>query len=168
MRQKAECDDDIPALVESSLSSTARRKNWARLIRKIYVVDPLLCSKRHGAMHIIAFIEEQPVIRKILLHLGLWETRDHDPPKAHADPLWNRVHHRHHLFAIAADGKLGPIMTPLACTRSRFVNELRPDSGQNRYYSPISVKLGGYLPTASRTCTCQYPVPYSMLYGTGH
>ncbi|MBR9979875.1 MAG: hypothetical protein KFF50_02485 [Desulfatitalea sp.] len=50
-------------------------------------VDFLLCPKCHGAMRITAFIEEQPVIRKILSHLGLWETRNHDPPKARADPI---------------------------------------------------------------------------------
>ena len=49
-------------------------------------------------MRIIAFIEEQPVIRKIWSHLGLWEIRpvgrsatredsNHDPPKACADPI---------------------------------------------------------------------------------
>ncbi len=38
MRQKAECDDDTPALIELPLSSTAWRKNWARLIQKIYEV----------------------------------------------------------------------------------------------------------------------------------
>jgi hypothetical protein len=87
MRQKAECDDDTPALIESPLSSTAWRKNWARLIQKIYEVDPLLCPKCHGAMHIIAFIEEQPVVKKILSHLGLWEKLNHGPPKARADPI---------------------------------------------------------------------------------
>lgn len=87
MRQKAGCDVDTPALVKSLLSSTAWRKNWARLIQEIYEVDPLLCPKCNGAMRIIAFIEEQPVIKKILSHLGLWETRNHDLPKAHADPI---------------------------------------------------------------------------------
>lgn len=38
-------------------------------------------------MRIIAFIEEQPVIKKILSHLGLWETRNHDPPKPRVDPI---------------------------------------------------------------------------------
>ena len=80
MRKKAESDDQLPALTESDISSKAFRRNWARLIQKIYQVDPLLCPKCHGAMKIIAFIEEEPVIRKILVHLGLWETRNHDPP----------------------------------------------------------------------------------------
>jgi predicted TIM-barrel fold metal-dependent hydrolase len=87
MRRKAECVDDTPALIESSLSSTAWRKNWARLIQKIYEVDPLLCPNCHGVMRIIAFIEAPPVIRIILSHLGLWETRNHGPPKSLADPI---------------------------------------------------------------------------------
>ncbi len=58
MRQKADCDDDTPALVESPLSSTAWRKNGARLIQKIYEVAPLLCPNCHVAMRIIAFVDD--------------------------------------------------------------------------------------------------------------
>ncbi len=32
-------------------------------------------------MKVIAFIEEDWLIRKILMHLNLWETRNHDPPE---------------------------------------------------------------------------------------
>jgi len=31
-------------------------------------------------MRIISFIEDGQLIKKILKHLGLWETRNHDPP----------------------------------------------------------------------------------------
>jgi len=31
-------------------------------------------------MKIIAFIEDDSTIQKILKHLGLWETRSHSPP----------------------------------------------------------------------------------------
>jgi hypothetical protein len=31
-------------------------------------------------MRIIAFIEDDQIIQKILKHLGLWETNNHDPP----------------------------------------------------------------------------------------
>jgi hypothetical protein len=31
-------------------------------------------------MKIIAFIEQQEVIMKILRHLNLWDTHNHDPP----------------------------------------------------------------------------------------
>ena len=62
------------------MSSKEWRQNWARLIQKVYEVDPLICPKCQGKMRIIAFIEDAEVIKKILKHLGLWETRNHDPP----------------------------------------------------------------------------------------
>jgi hypothetical protein len=54
-------------------------KNWARLIQKIYEVDPLTRPKCHGPIAIIAFIEAEEVIEKILNHLGLWEVRPRLP-----------------------------------------------------------------------------------------
>ena len=36
--------------------------------------------KCSGHMRIISFIEDKETIKKILVHLGLWETRNHDPP----------------------------------------------------------------------------------------
>jgi hypothetical protein len=74
-------DDDIASIIESDLSNKAFRKSWARLIQKIYEVDPLLCPKCQGQMKIISFIEEQVVIKQILQHLGLWEIRNTGPPK---------------------------------------------------------------------------------------
>ena len=53
------------------MSKKRCQKNWARLIRKIYEVDPLVCPKCNGHMRIRAFIEEQEIIKKILTHLGL-------------------------------------------------------------------------------------------------
>jgi hypothetical protein len=54
----------------------ARRKSWARLILRVYEVDPLLCScgKR---MRVVGFITQTSVIRKILDHIG----RRFDPLK---------------------------------------------------------------------------------------
>jgi hypothetical protein len=48
------------------------RKNWERLIQKIYEVDPLTCPKCQGRMRILTFIEDEEVIKKILKHLDLW------------------------------------------------------------------------------------------------
>ena len=56
------------------------RRNWARLIQKVYHADPLLCPKCSEPMRIISFIEDSETIKKILVHLSLWETRNHDPP----------------------------------------------------------------------------------------
>ena len=59
----------------------ACRRSWARLIAKIFWVSPLVCPKCRGPMKIIAFLEDPPVIRKILQHLGIWETQPRPPPK---------------------------------------------------------------------------------------
>lgn len=32
-------------------------------------------------MHIIRFIEQRDIIKKILSHPGLWDIRNHDPPQ---------------------------------------------------------------------------------------
>jgi hypothetical protein len=57
-----------------------RRRNWARLLKRIYEVNPLVCPRCHGPMEVIAFIEESTVIRKILQHLNLWERPPRSPP----------------------------------------------------------------------------------------
>jgi hypothetical protein len=38
LRKKADTDDQVPALIEPEISSKEFRKNWARLIQKIYPV----------------------------------------------------------------------------------------------------------------------------------
>jgi hypothetical protein len=80
LRKKAETDDDVPTIVKNEMPAKVWRQNWARLIQKIYEVDPLICPRCQGTMRIIAFIEDDMVIKKILKHLGLWETHNHDPP----------------------------------------------------------------------------------------
>ncbi len=52
MRKKAETDDTIPVIMPNELSSKEAKQNWARLIQKIYEVDPLICPKCQGAMRI--------------------------------------------------------------------------------------------------------------------
>jgi len=41
-----------------------RRKNWARLIQKLYEVDTLECPKCSGKMKVISVIEDQDVIKR--------------------------------------------------------------------------------------------------------
>jgi hypothetical protein len=81
MRIKADTDDTILAVMPNEMSSKEFRQNWARLIQKIYEVDPFVCPKCWGQMHIISFIEELDIIEKILRHFGLWDIRNNDPPK---------------------------------------------------------------------------------------
>lgn len=80
LRKKAHADDRLPTIAPGEMSSKSFRRNWARLIQKIYEVDPLVCPKCQGVMKIIAFIEQKPVIEKILRHLEMWDTHNHDPP----------------------------------------------------------------------------------------
>jgi hypothetical protein len=85
-RQKRAEDAAIPYIIESDRSPAACRKSWARLIQKIYEVDPLICPKCRGTMRIISSIEDQEVVNTILKHLGLWLNRSKPPTKAHAPP----------------------------------------------------------------------------------
>ncbi len=47
----------------------ARRRSWARMIRRVYEVDPMLC-RCGGRMRVVGFVTQAPVIRKILEHVG--------------------------------------------------------------------------------------------------
>ena len=85
-RKEKGTDNVIPCILEPDGDVKALRKGWARLIQKIYEVDPLVCPKCRGTMRIISFIEDPQVIRDILKHLGLWLVRSRPPPKIHDPP----------------------------------------------------------------------------------
>ncbi|MBN1850573.1 MAG: hypothetical protein JW932_18535 [Deltaproteobacteria bacterium] len=74
-------DELILSILEFDVSSKEYRKNWARLIQKIYEVDPLTCPKCSGAMKVISVIENEAIIKKILKHLGLWDLKARPHPK---------------------------------------------------------------------------------------
>jgi len=86
-RKKSGTDDPIRYMLEPELTDKAFRRNWGRLIQKIYQVDPLVCSKCSGAMRVIAFIEDKDVIKKILKHLDLWDVKRKPRPTANAPPI---------------------------------------------------------------------------------
>ncbi len=58
------------------------RRNWARLIRKVWEVDPLICVRCGGTMKVIALIERPAVVKRILdhLHLSTPAAPDRSPP----------------------------------------------------------------------------------------
>jgi hypothetical protein len=103
-RKRQDQDGLIPSILEpvedpvfsGDGSSKEYRRNWARLIQKIYQVNPLICPKCQGlskipslaGMRILAFIEGEDVIKKILKHLGMWAIKAQPPPKrANGPPL---------------------------------------------------------------------------------
>jgi hypothetical protein len=65
-------------------SAPARPCNftWARLIKRVYEVDPLRCAECGATMKVISFIEppQEEVIQKILKHCGLWQEPARGPP----------------------------------------------------------------------------------------
>ena len=59
LRSKADKEDDVSALIDSDLSAKESRRNWARLIQKVYQVAPLICPKCEGEMKVISMIEDR-------------------------------------------------------------------------------------------------------------
>jgi len=66
-RKNADADDLIACILEPELTDKAFRQNWARIIRKIYEVNPLSCAKCSGKMKVTAGIEDAQIIKKILI-----------------------------------------------------------------------------------------------------
>ena len=63
------------------------RRAWARLIRKVYLADPLTCPKCGGRLRILSFIDNPCVIEKILRHLKLWDPPERPPPPRRSTTL---------------------------------------------------------------------------------
>jgi hypothetical protein len=61
---------DSPTEVEQDLQddvwSRLRKQSWARLLQKVYEVDPFVCPKCQGTMAVIAIIEEENELDKII------------------------------------------------------------------------------------------------------
>lgn len=53
--------------------------NWARLIKKIFEIDPLLCPRCKNSMAIKAFVTDPREIARLTKHLNIAEQRA--PPK---------------------------------------------------------------------------------------
>ena len=74
-------EEDGPTCVPS--------KGWAKMIRKVYAVDPLRCPTCGGQISIISFMEEPKTIDRIISHLKLtFEVERPPPPRVvQQDPL---------------------------------------------------------------------------------
>ena len=97
-RKEAGTNDDAPCILDAQGDEKTFRRNWARLIQKIYEVDPLVCPRCQGAMRVISSIEAPFVIQAILEHMELWLARARPPPKNHTPPAYStgRVSAPHH------------------------------------------------------------------------
>jgi hypothetical protein len=84
-RDFAEATTQSPPAGEDSDFARESRRTWARLLRKIYEVDPLLC--RCGArMKIVSVITDPRVIDRILRHRQSERCKAQDPFEPRAPP----------------------------------------------------------------------------------
>ena len=74
-----------PDATVATADSPPRRRcspSWARMIAKVYQVDPLVCARCGQRMSIPAFVSDQHSISRILDHLGLRSSQQDKPPPA--------------------------------------------------------------------------------------
>jgi hypothetical protein len=72
--------EDPPSVEESSeVAPSAATRAWARLIKQVYEVDPLVCPRCAGPMRVLAFIEQPEVID--LPVPGTADREDPDSPR---------------------------------------------------------------------------------------
>ena len=74
--RKAVPAEAVQAAEGAPVIAARARSAWARLIHKVYEVDPLQCPKCGAPMQVIALIDDAAVIRRILEHLGCWAPRE--------------------------------------------------------------------------------------------
>ena len=96
-------------------ASLEARRSWARLIRKVYEVDPLFCPQCGGTMKVIAVIERPAVVRQILAHLGLPTTA----PRLRAPPTRPRIWRRTHRARAPTNLSLTTSPSPIPSWRDR-------------------------------------------------
>jgi hypothetical protein len=89
-RRLVENDDDTAESIDinEQPANTRRKANWARLIQKVYEVDPLECVNCGSTMRIIALIDDAGIIERILEQLKVWHPRTERRSPAGPDPPW--------------------------------------------------------------------------------
>ena len=83
---KSLANNNFQPLAESDKKPASR--SWARLIKKVYEVNPLQCPKCQGTMKIKAFILNSNQISRICKNLGLSDWRA--PPKMGKDQKYQQ------------------------------------------------------------------------------
>ena len=58
-----------PLSDSEEVGPTARKSAWARLLARVYEVDPLICPKRSSSMKVIAVYQDVVEMRRILLYI---------------------------------------------------------------------------------------------------
>ncbi len=61
--------EDETEVQSQGVKGSAKRSAWARLIKKVYGIDPLICKKCGSEMSIVAFIMDPKQIDRIMEYL---------------------------------------------------------------------------------------------------
>ena len=77
-KERKEKRGESPMEMEKIKGKVKTSASWARLIHKIFEVDPLLCPNCGKAMKIIAFITNHQEVKIIFMHIG--EENERAPP----------------------------------------------------------------------------------------
>ena len=78
----------LPTTIDETAVDARRKANWARLIQKVYEVDPLECPNCGATMRIIALIDDADIVERILKHLKLWDPVSDPFNPVGPDPPW--------------------------------------------------------------------------------
>jgi hypothetical protein len=62
-------DEDCVVELETTSGCTNSKQTWARLLQKVYLVDPMTCSTCGSEMKVIAVITDYYEVKKILKYL---------------------------------------------------------------------------------------------------
>jgi hypothetical protein len=87
MRRKAAEAAKSPSQGDARILPPPRcSQSWAMLIKRVYEIDPMVCTRSGGDMKIVSFIEppQSEVIEKTLRHCGLWKA---SAPRGPPDPI---------------------------------------------------------------------------------
>ena len=74
---------DFATIQPLPLERKKASRTWAALIKRVFEVDPLLCPKCGGRMHIKSFMTNPQEIARLLKNLGV-------SPFEKPEPIWNR------------------------------------------------------------------------------
>jgi hypothetical protein len=89
-RRLVEKGNDVAGAIriDEPPADNRRKANWARLIQKVYEIDPLKCTRCGATMRIIALVDDAGVIERILKHLSVWDPQPDTLTPAGPDPPW--------------------------------------------------------------------------------
>ena len=83
---QADCQPDSESEHAESDFLRSRRRSWARMIRRIFEVDPLLCPDCGGQMKVIAVLTDPEVVDRILRHIKAKQEKEKEQEQAPPAP----------------------------------------------------------------------------------